>query len=44
VEEADRLAKQYGDRFKPNKLLRDMAQKNESFYARFGAKKEKAAA
>ncbi|MGE0595975.1 MAG: 3-hydroxyacyl-CoA dehydrogenase NAD-binding domain-containing protein [Hyphomonadaceae bacterium] len=43
VEEADRLAKQYGDRFKPPQLLRDMAAKNESFYERFG-KKEKAAA
>jgi 3-hydroxyacyl-CoA dehydrogenase/enoyl-CoA hydratase/3-hydroxybutyryl-CoA epimerase len=44
VEEADRLAAQYGERFKPNKLLRDMAAKNETFYGRFGAKKEKAAA
>jgi 3-hydroxyacyl-CoA dehydrogenase/enoyl-CoA hydratase/3-hydroxybutyryl-CoA epimerase len=43
VEEADRLAKQYGPRFEPPKLLRDMAAKNESFYERFG-KKEKAAA
>ncbi|HCK84975.1 MAG TPA: 3-hydroxyacyl-CoA dehydrogenase [Hyphomonadaceae bacterium] len=39
VEEADRLADQYGDRFRPNKLLRDMAAKGESFYERFGAKK-----
>jgi 3-hydroxyacyl-CoA dehydrogenase/enoyl-CoA hydratase/3-hydroxybutyryl-CoA epimerase len=43
VEEADRLADQYGDRFRPNKLLRDMAAKNESFYERFGAKDKKAA-
>jgi 3-hydroxyacyl-CoA dehydrogenase/enoyl-CoA hydratase/3-hydroxybutyryl-CoA epimerase len=43
VEEADRLAKQYGPRFEPPKLLRDMAAKNETFYERFG-KKEKAAA
>jgi 3-hydroxyacyl-CoA dehydrogenase/enoyl-CoA hydratase/3-hydroxybutyryl-CoA epimerase len=42
VEEADRLADKYGDRFRPNKLLRDMAAKGESFYERFG-KKEKAA-
>ena len=42
-EEADRLADQYGDRFRPNKLLRDMAAKNESFYERFGAKEKKAA-
>ncbi len=43
VEEADRLADTYGERFRPNKLLRDMAAKGESFYERFGAK-EKAAA
>ena len=43
VEEADRLAAQYGERFKPPQLLRDMAAKNESFYQRFG-KPEKAAA
>ncbi|MGQ0531528.1 MAG: 3-hydroxyacyl-CoA dehydrogenase NAD-binding domain-containing protein [Caulobacteraceae bacterium] len=43
VEEADRLAKQYGDRFKPPQLLRDMAAKNESFYERFGAKQKAAA-
>ncbi len=44
VKEADRLADQYGERFRPNKLLRDMAAKGESFYGRFGAKKEKKAA
>lgn len=43
VEEADRMAQQYGPRFAPNKLLRDMAAKNETFYGRFGAKKDKAA-
>ncbi len=43
VEEADRLADAYGERFRPNKLLRDMAAKNESFYDRFGAKEKKAA-
>ncbi len=43
VEEADRLADAYGERFRPNKLLRDMAAKNESFYERFGAKEIKAA-
>jgi 3-hydroxyacyl-CoA dehydrogenase/enoyl-CoA hydratase/3-hydroxybutyryl-CoA epimerase len=42
VEEADRLAQQYGPRFAPNKLLRDMAAKNETFYGRFG-KKDQAA-
>jgi 3-hydroxyacyl-CoA dehydrogenase/enoyl-CoA hydratase/3-hydroxybutyryl-CoA epimerase len=39
VEEADRLADAYGERFRPNKLLRDMAAKGETFYDRFGAKK-----
>jgi 3-hydroxyacyl-CoA dehydrogenase/enoyl-CoA hydratase/3-hydroxybutyryl-CoA epimerase len=43
VEEADRLADQYGDRFRPNKLLRDMAKTNQSFYERFGGKEKKAA-
>ena len=43
VEEADRLADAYGERFRPNKLLRDMAAKGESFYERFGAKEKKAA-
>jgi 3-hydroxyacyl-CoA dehydrogenase/enoyl-CoA hydratase/3-hydroxybutyryl-CoA epimerase len=43
VEEADRLADQYGDRFRPNKLLRDMAKTNQSFYERFGSKEKKAA-
>lgn len=38
VKEADRLADQYGERFRPNALLRDMAAKNETFYGRFGAK------
>ena len=35
VEEADRLADKYGDRFRPGKLLRDMAAKGEGFYDRF---------
>ena len=43
VEEADRLADTYGERFRPNKLLRDMAAKGETFYERFGAKEKKAA-
>lgn len=43
VEEADRLADTYGERFRPNKLLRDMAAKGETFYDRFGAKDKKAA-
>ncbi len=32
VEECDALAKKYGDRFAPPKLLRDMAAKGETFY------------
>ena len=35
VAEADRLADKYGDRFRPNKLLRDMAARGEGFYDRF---------
>ncbi|MEQ9146528.1 MAG: 3-hydroxyacyl-CoA dehydrogenase NAD-binding domain-containing protein [Parvibaculaceae bacterium] len=42
VEECDALAQKYGERFKPNQLLRDMAAKNENFYKRFAP--EKAAA
>ena len=37
------LAKRYGDRFKPSKLLRDMAKNGESFYGRFPPEKRKAA-
>lgn len=35
VAEADRLADAYGERFRPNALLRAMAEKDESFYGRF---------
>ncbi len=35
VEECDRLADAYGERFRPNALLRDMAAKGETFYSRF---------
>ncbi|MEM0985748.1 MAG: 3-hydroxyacyl-CoA dehydrogenase NAD-binding domain-containing protein [Pseudomonadota bacterium] len=35
VEEADRLAEQYGERFKVPDMLRDMAAKGEGFYDRF---------
>jgi 3-hydroxyacyl-CoA dehydrogenase / enoyl-CoA hydratase / 3-hydroxybutyryl-CoA epimerase len=38
VAECDRLAQQYGQRFAVPALLRDMAAKGETFYARFGAK------
>ena len=33
VQEADRLADEYGERFRPPQLLRDMAEKGETFYA-----------
>jgi 3-hydroxyacyl-CoA dehydrogenase/enoyl-CoA hydratase/3-hydroxybutyryl-CoA epimerase len=32
---ANKLARKHGDRFKPNRLLRDMAKKDETFYGRF---------
>ncbi|MEL6753228.1 MAG: 3-hydroxyacyl-CoA dehydrogenase NAD-binding domain-containing protein, partial [Pseudomonadota bacterium] len=35
VEEADRLAEKYGERFKVPDMLRDMAAKGEGFYDRF---------
>jgi 3-hydroxyacyl-CoA dehydrogenase/enoyl-CoA hydratase/3-hydroxybutyryl-CoA epimerase len=35
VAEAERLAKTYGPRFEPPKLLKDMAAKGESFYQKF---------
>ena len=38
------LATKYGDRFKPNKLLLEMAAKGESFYSRFAPKRQKEAA
>jgi 3-hydroxyacyl-CoA dehydrogenase/enoyl-CoA hydratase/3-hydroxybutyryl-CoA epimerase len=40
----ERLAQQYGERFRPNKLLVDMAAKGESFYSRFSPKPQKQAA
>ncbi|MBI3676895.1 MAG: enoyl-CoA hydratase/isomerase family protein [Proteobacteria bacterium] len=42
VERLDAFAAKYGDRFKANKLLRDMAAKNESFYTRFAPAKQAA--
>ena len=38
------MAELYGERFRPNALLRDMAAKGETFYSRFGPKAAKAAA
>jgi 3-hydroxyacyl-CoA dehydrogenase/enoyl-CoA hydratase/3-hydroxybutyryl-CoA epimerase len=40
----EQLAQKYGERFKPNKLLTDMAAKGESFYSRFAPKRQKQAA
>ena len=41
----DKLASKFGDRFKPNALLKEMAARNETFYGRFQkpAEKQKAA-
>jgi 3-hydroxyacyl-CoA dehydrogenase / enoyl-CoA hydratase / 3-hydroxybutyryl-CoA epimerase len=44
VAESERLAKKYGPRFKPNKLLKDMAKNGETFYGRFGGVQAKEAA
>jgi 3-hydroxyacyl-CoA dehydrogenase/enoyl-CoA hydratase/3-hydroxybutyryl-CoA epimerase len=40
----ERLTEKFGDRFKPSKLLLEMAGKNETFYGRFAPDKRKAAA
>jgi len=40
----DDLAKLCGERFKPSKLLLDMAKKGETFYGRFAPEKRKAVA
>ena len=40
----NRLAKKHGERFKPNRLLREMARNGETFYGRFAAKGEGQAA
>ena len=39
VEQADKYAAQYGDRFAPPQLLRDMAAKGETFYGKFAGQK-----
>ena len=44
VELCKRLEKKHGERFKPPKLLIEMAKKGESFYGRFAPEKRKAAA
>ncbi|NWG25724.1 MAG: enoyl-CoA hydratase/isomerase family protein [Pseudorhodoplanes sp.] len=40
----ERLTEKFGDRFRPSKLLLEMAGKNETFYGRFAPDKRKAAA
>ena len=42
VQMCNDLAKAYGERFKPSKLLIDMANKGETFYGRFAPAKRKA--
>jgi 3-hydroxyacyl-CoA dehydrogenase/enoyl-CoA hydratase/3-hydroxybutyryl-CoA epimerase len=42
VQRCEALAAKHGERFKPNKLLRDMASKGETFYQRFAPGKEAA--
>ena len=44
VELCKRLEKKYGPRFKPSKLLNEMAAKGESFYGRFAPGEKKVAA
>ena len=43
VEQADKYAALYGDRFSPPQLLRDMAAKDETFYGNFAGKQKAAA-
>jgi len=43
VKLAEKLAEKHGPRFKPNRLLTEMAKKGETFYGRFGASDSKAA-
>ena len=43
VEMCSGLAKRYGERFRPSKLLREMAKNGETFYGRFPPEKRKAA-
>jgi 3-hydroxyacyl-CoA dehydrogenase/enoyl-CoA hydratase/3-hydroxybutyryl-CoA epimerase len=43
VEQADKYAALYGDRFSPPQLLRDMAARDETFYGNFAGKQKAAA-
>jgi 3-hydroxyacyl-CoA dehydrogenase/enoyl-CoA hydratase/3-hydroxybutyryl-CoA epimerase len=42
VKRCEDFAAKYGERFKPNALLRDMAAKNDTFYSRFAPQKQAA--
>jgi 3-hydroxyacyl-CoA dehydrogenase/enoyl-CoA hydratase/3-hydroxybutyryl-CoA epimerase len=42
VAQCDDYAKRFGDRFTPNKLLREMAEKGQTFYSRFAPVKQAA--
>jgi 3-hydroxyacyl-CoA dehydrogenase/enoyl-CoA hydratase/3-hydroxybutyryl-CoA epimerase len=42
VKRCDDFAARFGERFKPNKLLRDMAEKGQTFYGRFAPVKQAA--
>jgi 3-hydroxyacyl-CoA dehydrogenase/enoyl-CoA hydratase/3-hydroxybutyryl-CoA epimerase len=44
VDLCDKFAKAYGERFKPGKLLTDIAKKGDTFYGRFPPEKRKAVA
>ena len=44
VERCEELAEKFGPRFEPPALLREMAEKNQSFYGRFGKDDQAAAA
>lgn len=39
VAQCEMLAAKYGERFEPNRLLREMAKSGESFYGRFAGRK-----
>jgi 3-hydroxyacyl-CoA dehydrogenase/enoyl-CoA hydratase/3-hydroxybutyryl-CoA epimerase len=43
VAECDELARRHGKRFEPNELLREMAERDETFYRRFAPQREQAA-
>jgi 3-hydroxyacyl-CoA dehydrogenase/enoyl-CoA hydratase/3-hydroxybutyryl-CoA epimerase len=43
LERCEELAEKFGPRFEPPALLREMAEKNQSFYGRFAPEAQKAA-